>query len=140
MQDNTYQAYKTISQYYKVKFFNFFLSQFLNLCNCSYNIDHDDYIYKIANFGAKVRPTYISFVFGVKEQDINILINMLQAYQIFDVKQLQSNIVQILFLLSDQNVYKLKHRRSITKSQKRLKQMVINCYRRIKQQQSKQEN
>jgi len=57
--------YKSISSKYKIKFYNFFLNSYLNKFG-GYNIDHDEMIYKLANFGSKIRPTYISFAFGTK--------------------------------------------------------------------------
>ena len=78
--------YKSISSKYKIKFYNFFLNSYLNKFG-GYNIDHDEMIYKLANFGSKIRPTYISFAFGTKQEDMYGFIDMLEEFEIFDIKQ-----------------------------------------------------
>lgn len=123
--------YQILSSKYKLKFFNFILKDFLNKYG-GYNIDHDDMVYKLSNFGAKVKSNYISFTFGVKQEDINILIDMLSSYDIFDIKQLQTNIVQIYLPFNQDRIRSLKYKRSGSQSQKQMKQLVLNCYRKMK--------
>ncbi len=124
--------YEKISTKYKIKFFNFFLNAYLNKFG-GYNLDHDDMVYKIANFGAKVRPTYLSFVFGTKQEDIYGFIDLLESFEIFDIKQLQRNIVQIYFPFTESRIKQLKYKRLKTEKQKILKQMVLDCYRKMKE-------
>lgn len=123
--------YQIISSKYKLKFFNFILKQFLNKYG-GYNVDHDDMVYKISNFGAKVRPNYISFTFGTKQDDMNALIEILSGYDIFDIKQLQTNIVQMYLPFNQDRIRMLKYKKSNTQSQKQMKQLVLNCYRKMK--------
>ena len=123
--------YQILSSKYKLKFFNFILKDFLNKYG-GYNIDHDDMVYKLSNFGAKVKSNYISFTFGVKQEDINILIDMLSSYDIFDIKQLQTNIVQIYLPFNQDRIRSLKYKRFGSQSQKQMKQLVLNCYRKMK--------
>lgn len=123
--------YESISSKYKLKFYNFFLNAYLNkFGGC--NIDHDQMVYQLSNFGSKVRPTYISFAFGTKQEDIHGLIDMLESYEIFDIKQIEPNIVQIYFPFTEDKIKWLKYKRSKNDSQKQLKQMILNCYRKIK--------
>jgi len=69
--------YESISSKYKLKFYNFFLNSYLNRYG-GYNLDHDEMIYKIANFGSKINQNYLSFAFGAKEDDMYGLIDMLE--------------------------------------------------------------
>lgn len=89
-------------------------------------------VYKLSNFGAKVRPGFINFTFGTRDEDVYILIDMLTSYGMFDIKQLQSNIVQINFNFTPEKIKWLKYKRSLTQSQKKMKQLILNCYRKIK--------
>ena len=123
--------YKSISSKYKIKFYNFFLNSYLNKFG-GYNIDHDEMIYKLANFGSKIRPTYMSFAFGTKQEDMYGFIDMLEEFEIFDIKQLQPSIVQIYFPFTESKIKWLKYKRSKTEEQKKLKQMILDCYRKIK--------
>lgn len=123
--------YESISSKYKLKFYNFFLNAYLNKFG-GYNIDHDQMVYQLSNFGSKVRPTYISFAFGTKQEDIHKLIDMLESYEIFDIKQIEPNIVHIYFPFTEDKIKWLKYKRSKNDSQKQLKQMILNCYRKIK--------
>ncbi len=123
--------YESISSKYKLKFYNFFLNSYLNKFG-GYNMDHDQMVYKLANFGSKVRPTYLSFVFGTQQQDMYGLIEMLEEFQIFDIKQIQPGIVQIYFPFTEARIKWLKYKRSKTDGQRKLKQMVLDCYRKIK--------
>lgn len=122
--------YEKISSEYKLVFFNFFLQEFLQKFG-GYNLDHDEMVYKLANFGSKVRPTYISFSFGTRQQDINMLIDMLQGYDIFDVKQIEFNIVKIIFPFTYDKVKQLKQKK-FKDSQKTLKDMILECYKKIR--------
>ncbi len=123
--------YERVSSKYKLKFYNFFLNAYLNKFG-GYNIDHDQMVYQLSNFGSKVRPTYISFAFGTKQEDIYGLIDMLESYEIFDIKQIEPNIVQIYFPFTEDKIKWLKYKRSKNDLQKQLKQMILNCYRKIK--------
>ena len=61
----------------KLKFFNLILRDFLQTIG-GYDISHDEKIYKIANFGAKVRPGFVNFTFGViNEEDYISLFSLL---------------------------------------------------------------
>lgn len=123
--------YERVSSKYKLKFYNFFLNAYLNKFG-GYNIDHDQMVYQLSNFGSKVRPTYISFAFGTKQEDIHKLIDMLESYEIFDIKQIEPNIVQIYFPFTEDKIKWLKYKRSKNDPQKYLKRMILNCYRKIK--------
>lgn len=123
--------YESISSKYKLKFYNFFLNTYLNRFG-GYNMDHDQMVYQLSNFGMKVRPTYLSFAFGTKQENMHGLIDMLEEFEIFDIKQIETNIVQIFLALTDQKIKWLKYKRSKNDKQKVLKQMVLNCYRKIK--------
>jgi hypothetical protein len=69
--------YEKISSKYKLKFFNLILRDFLQTIG-GYDISHDEKIYKIANFGAKVRPSFVNFTFGViNEEDYISLFSLL---------------------------------------------------------------
>ena len=123
--------YERVSSKYKLKFYNFFLNAYLNKFG-GYNIDHDQMVYQLSNFGSKVRPTYISFAFGTQQQDMYGLIDMLEQFQIFDIKQIQPGIVQIYFPFTEEKIKWLKYKRSKTQQQKKLKQMILDCYRKLK--------
>ncbi len=120
-----------ISSKYKLKFYNFFLNSYLNRYG-GYNLDHDEMIYKIANFGSKINQNYLSFAFGAKEDDMYGLIDMLEQFQIFDIKQIQPGIVQIYFPFTEEKIKWLKYKRSKTQQQKKLKQMILDCYKKLK--------
>lgn len=57
---------------------------------------------------------------------------MLESYEIFDIKQIEPNIVQIYFPFTEDKIKWLKYKRSKNDLQKQLKQMILNCYRKIK--------
>lgn len=124
--------YNTISSKYKFKFYNMILKDYLNKFG-GYDIEHDDMVYRLSNFGAKVRPTYINFSFGTRDQqDAFLLIELLESYNIFDIKQHEPNIVQISFMFTPEKINQLKYKHSKTQFEKKMKQLVINCYRKIK--------
>lgn len=123
--------YEHVSSKYKLKFYNFFLNAYLNKFG-GYNMDHDQMVYKLSNFGSKVRPTYLSFAFGTKQEDMYGFIELLESLELFDIKQIQSNIVQIYFPFTEDKIKWLKYKRSKNDPQKQLKQMILNCYRKIK--------
>lgn len=69
--------YERISSKYKLRLFNLILRDFLQNIG-GYDISHDEKIYRIANFGAKVRPNFINFTFGViNEEDYIMLFSLL---------------------------------------------------------------
>lgn len=122
--------YNTLSNKYKIKFYNFILGQFLNKFG-GYDLQHDDMVYKLSNFGAKVKPTYINFSLGTLQPHINELYQLLESYNIFEINKIEPNIIQINFDFTSTNISKLKTTRSKTESQKKMKQLVLNCYRKM---------